>query len=113
MRKRAILVAGVLVGVLLTGLSGAKVIENNRLENSLTNGVKSKDSKINNLIQEGLAKIEDNKFEEAIQIFDRVLESDPNNKEAKEFRQNAQNTISLIDSNDKEEYKMIKESFAH
>lgn len=110
MRKRAILVAGALVGVLLIG---TKVIENNKVENSLTNGVKSKNSRINNLIKEGLAKIEDNKFEEAIQIFDRVLEADPNNKEAKELRQNAQNAVSLLDSNNNEEYKMIKESFTH
>lgn len=110
MRKRAILVAGALVGVLLIG---TKVIENNKVENSLTNGVKSKNSKINNLIKEGLAKIEDNKFEEAIQIFDRVLQVDSNNKEAKELRQNAQNAVSLLDSNNNEEYKMIKESFTH
>lgn len=102
MRKRAILVAGALVGVLLVGLSGRKAIEDN-----------TKNSRSNTLIQEGLAKIEDNKLEEAIQIFDRVLESDPNNKEAMELRQTAQNTISLLDSNDKEEYKMIRESFEH
>ncbi|AIY82746.1 MAG: hypothetical protein KIB43_05970 [Clostridium baratii] len=103
MKKRAILVAGALVGAILVGLSGIKDIEDNRTKNSRTNI----------LIQEGLAKIEDNKFEEAIQIFDRVLESDPNNKEAMELRQIAQNTISLLDSNDKEEYKRIKESFTH
>lgn len=113
MRKRAILVAGALVGVLLIGLIGTKVIENNKVENSLTNGVKSKNYRINNLIKEGLAKIEDNKFEEAIQIFDRVLQVDSNNKEAKELRQNAQNAVSLLDSNNNEEYKMIKESFTH
>ncbi|OPF51954.1 hypothetical protein BH721_10815 [Clostridium baratii] len=113
MRKRAILVAGALVGVLLIGLIGTKVIENNKVENSLTNGVKSKNYRINNLIKEGLAKIEDNKFEEAIQIFDRVLQVDSNNKEAKELRQNAQNAVILLDSNNNEEYKMIKESFTH
>ncbi|KJU70833.1 hypothetical protein [Clostridium baratii] len=103
MRKRAILVAGALVGAILVGLSGIKDIEDNRTKNSRTN----------TLIQEGLAKIEDNKLEEAIQIFDRVLEVDPSNKEAMELRQTAQNTISLLDSNDKEEYKRIKESFEH
>ena len=66
MRKRAILVAGALVGAILVGLSGIKDIEDNRTKNSRTN----------TLIQEGLAKIEDNKLEEAIQIFDRVLEVD-------------------------------------
>lgn len=113
MRKMAILVAGALVGVLLIGLIETKVIENNKVQNSLTNGVKSKNSRINDLIKEGLVKIEDNKFEEAIQIFDRVLQVDPNNKEAKELRQNAQNAVSLLDSNNSEEYKMIKESFTH
>lgn len=113
MRKMAILVAGALVGVLLIGLIETKVIENNKVQNSLTNGVKSKNSRINDLIKEGLVKIEDNKFEEAIQIFDRVLEVDPNNKEAKELRQNAQNAVSLLDSNNNEEYKMIKETFTH
>lgn len=103
MRKRAILVGGALLGALLFGLSGIKDVKDNRIKNSRTS----------TLIQEGLAKIEDNKFEEAIQIFDRVLESDPSNKEAMELRQTAQNTISLLDSNDKEEYKMIKESFEH
>lgn len=103
MRKREILVAVALVGAILVGLIGINNIEDNRTKNSRTNA----------LIQEGLAKIEDNKLEEAIQIFDRVLKVDPNNKEAMELRQTTQNTISLLDSNDKEEYKMIKESFGN